>query len=296
MKGLLATLLLPVLGAVALGEGAPVLVTPEWLAAHLSDPDLVVLNVAQGKRDYLRGHVPGARFLWAFRIAPPTEELAFERPSVAHLVSLFEELGVSNRSRIVLCGVNGNVSPTSRVYATLDYLGLGDRTSILDGGFEAWKAADRPVAKDVPVVKRGSLKPDVHGDAIVDGSYVRDHQGKPGITILDARAPQFYNGVGGGFPRPGRIPGAKNLFYTTLVDSLNRFLPDDSLRARFAQAGVEPGTEIITYCHVGQTASTDYVAAKKLGYRVHLYDGSFEDWSGRDDWPVELPAKRDSTR
>ena len=104
-------------------------------------------------------------------------------------------------------------------------------------------------------------------------------------------AKQFYNGIGGGFPRPGHIPGAVNIYFNTLFDSTNKYLPLDSLKAKFASAGIKPGDEVITYCHVGQTASADYIAAKLLGHTVHLYDGSFEDWSGRDDLPVYIEKK-----
>jgi len=275
---------------------APVLVTPAWLSNHLSDQYLVVLNVAQNKRDYRRGHIPGAQFLWVSSFAAANPELSFELQPVDNLDTLLEGLGISNASRIILCGVGGNVSATGRMYATLDYLGMADRTSILDGGFEAWKAAGYSVSRDTPPVSRGSFTPHLHTDAIVDGDYVKTKLHSGGFTIIDARAPQFYAGNGGGVPRAGHIPGAKNLFYSLLFDTTNRYLPDDSLRAKFAQAGIEPGNEIVTYCHVGQTASSVYVAAKQLGYRVHLYDGSFEDWSGRDDLPIELPAKKDSTK
>ena len=127
-----------------------------------------------------------------------------------------------------------------------------------------------------------------------DGFIKQARLKKDGVTIVDARAPQFYNGIGGGFPRTGHIPGAVNLYYSTLLDTLNKFLPVDSLKAKFSAAGVVPGNEVVAYCHVGQTASTVYLAAKYLGFTVHLYDGSFEDWSGRDDLPVEMPPKADS--
>ncbi|MBI1803279.1 MAG: sulfurtransferase [Ignavibacteriae bacterium] len=289
-------LILSVVLTLCADESAPVFVTTAWLADHLNDPDLIILNVAQNKRDYRRGHIPGTRFLWVTSFATPNPELSFELPAVEHLDTLLEGLGVSNDSRIILCGVNGNVSPTARMYITLEYLGMGDRTSILDGGFDAWKAEGRPISKDTPTFKRSSFTPHLQKDAIVDGEYVKSKLNTAGVTIVDARAPQFYNGNGGGFPRVGHIPGAKNLYFATLVDTSNKYLPDDSLRAKFSAAGIPSGNDIITYCHVGQTASTVFVAAKRLGYHVHLYDGSFEDWSGRDEFPVELPAKKDSVR
>ena len=273
---------------------ASVLVTPQWVAGHLGDPDLVVLNVAQNTRAYKNGHIPGARFLWVSRFAASNPDLSFELVPVDQLDTLMEGLGISNDSRIILCSVNGNVSATARAYVTLEYLGMGDRTSFLDGGFEAWKAAGNPVSKEAPSYRRGSFTPHLKRDAIVDVEYVKSHMNSPGVAILDARAPEFYNGVGGGHPRPGHIPGAINLFYTTLFDTSNKYLPLDSLKAKFDAAGIKPGVDIITYCHVGQTASSAYLAAKLLGHSVHLYDGSFEDWSGREELPVVVEAKKDS--
>jgi len=281
---------------IASDDKAPILVTPQWLAEHLKDPNLVVLNVAQNARAYRGGHIPGARFLWVTRVAASNPELSFELVPVDQLDTLMEGLGVSNDSRIVLCGVNGNVSPTARVYITLEYLGMGDRTSILDGGVEAWKSAGNPVSKEAPSYKRGSFTHHLKPDAIVDVEYVKSHMKTAGVALLDARAPEFYRGIGGGFPRPGRIPGALNLFFNTLFDTTNKYLPVDSLNAKFTAAGIKPGDDIITYCHVGQTASSDYIAAKLLGHTVHLYDGSFEDWSGREELPVFLEPKKDSTK
>src|SRR5258708_5387459 len=149
-------------------DEAPVLVTPAWLAEHLNDPNMVVLNVTQNARSFRSGHIPGARFLWVTRIAASNPELSFELVPLDQLDTLMEGLGVSNDSRIVLCGIGGNVSATARTYITLEYLGMAGRTSILDGGFEAWKSAGNPVSKDAPSVKRGSFTPHLKSDAIVD--------------------------------------------------------------------------------------------------------------------------------
>ena len=274
----------------------PLLITPSWLTEHQKDPNVVILNVTQNLRDYRRGHISGARFLWPTWVAANNPELSFELLPVDRLDTLMEGLGITNDSRIVLCGVNGNVSPTARVYATLEYLGMGDRTSILDGGFEAWKKEGFPVSTETPVVARTLFTPHLRSTAFVDAEYVSSNKDRSGFRLVDARAPQYYNGDGGGFPRPGRIPGAVNLFFATLFDTANRYLPMDSLQAKFEAAGIKPADEVIVYCHVGQTASSDYLAAKLLGHKVHLYDGSFEDWSGRLDLPVFVEPKKDSTK
>jgi len=193
-------------GALAAGDHPSPLVDPTWLASHLADKDLVVLHVASFRRDYLAGHVPGARFLWVGAYAQNTPEMSYEVVPLDQLRHNLEALGVSDRSRVVLCGVNGNVSPTARAFVTFDYLGMGDRVSILDGGLEAWKAAGQPLATDVPKVAPGSLHPHVRPDVFVDADWVQAHLHRPDVDLVDARAPQYYKGASAGQLHSGHIP------------------------------------------------------------------------------------------
>ena len=274
----------------------PMVVSTAGVAEHLNDPAMVVLHVASLRRDYNAGHIPGARYLWVGSMAQGTPDMSFEVLPVPRLKEALEAVGVSNSSRIILCGVGGNVSAAARVFLTLEYIGLGDRASILDGGFDTWKAEGKPVSIDVPKYLPGSLTPHVHDEVFVDADWVNGHLHAPSVAILDARAPQYYNGTNAGQPRPGHIPGAKNLFSSTLVDSTNKLLPESKLRELFDKTGVKPGDEVAAYCNVGLSASLVFFAARYLGFKVHLYDGSFDEWSGRMDLPVELPAKADSVK
>ncbi len=224
-------------------------------------------------------------------------ELSYELLPMEQLDTTLEALGVSSDSRIILCGIGGNVNQVARIFVTLDYLGMGDRTTILDGGFDAWKAEGKPVTKELPVYQRGSFTPKFNPLAIVDAEFVKSGLHKPDVSIIDARAPQFYNGANsGGYPRAGAIPKAKNIFAGSLVDSTNKMIPMPRMVEKFDSAGVKKGNDVIVYCHSGVSACVVYTAARSLGYTPHLYDGSFEDWSGREDLPMALPQKPDSIK
>jgi thiosulfate/3-mercaptopyruvate sulfurtransferase len=300
MKPLLVLLFsfLSVLPAPSQEPAAPgLLVSTQWLSEHLQDPGLVVVHVAGVRRDYLTGQVPGARFLWPGYVAMSNPDLTYQVLPVTHLDSIMEGLGISNDSRIILCGVNGNASPTARVFLTMEYLGLGGRISILDGGFDAWKREGREISTATPVVPKGNLIPAVKASVFATAEEVMSAVEKQEISIVDARAPGFYAGTTpNGMPRAGHVPGARNVFYSTLVDSMSKMQEIGKIQKIFADAGVGASQRVIAYCHVGQTASLVYFAARLLGHEASLFDGSFEEWSGREELPVELPPAKDGPR
>ncbi len=266
------------------------LVSTSWLASHLSDPNVVIIHAASTRRDYLNGHVPGARFLWTGTYAPSTPDLSTELPNVAVVDSALEAMGVTDKSRIIIYGAV--MTPmVARLALTLEWLGAGDRTSILDGGLAAWKAAGQTTSTEVPTVAKGKFTP--HPRAVtVDADFVKTNLAASGVKILDARDRQFYDGNGGGMPRPGHIPSAANVPFMTVLTETGTFKSRDALREMFTAAGVQPGEKIVTYCHVGQQASQLWFAARLAGFDAKLYDGSFEDWSGRTELPVDGPVKK----
>jgi thiosulfate/3-mercaptopyruvate sulfurtransferase len=273
-----------------------VLVTVEWLAEHLKDPDLVIFQIGDGasKRTYDAGHIPGAQFLNPFsELAAPQGNgsgLALELPQVAQLDSVLEAKGVSNSSRIVLYSADEYFSPTSRAFFTLEYAGLAGRVVMLDGGLEAWRASGKAVATEVPTPTRGSFTPNLKPEMVVDASWVKNHLNDPKVQIIDARTPNFYNGGETRQPRVGRIPGASNVpFGTVIKDGSTTFKDPAALKAMLQAAGAADGDTVVTYCHIGQQASLVWFAARLLGYQAKLYDGSMQDWSARREMPIEAP-------
>ena len=295
---LACTLAAPAAGAQA--SRPDIVVDAAWLRTHLNDPDLVVLaldmpgGMSGGPAPYAAGHVPGARLLDFHAIESTVPGgLTMEMLPADSVRRLLESLGVSDRSRILLYGPTAWVSPVARAFVTLDWLGLGDRTSVLDGGLDAWKAAGGAVDTVTPKVARGTLRAGPTRDVIVDGAWVRARLSDPAVAVVDARAPKFYTGAeqGHSAARSGHIPGAANVFYQTLVDSAtSRYRPPDEARALFTKAGVPLNRTVVVYCHIGQTASVAYLQARRLGLPVKLYDASFQGWSRDPAYPVVLES------
>jgi len=268
------------------------IVSTEWLGKHLEDDTLVLLQVGE-KDEFTAAHIPRAQLIQTADISTPRGQgLTLEMPPVDQLKATFEKLGISDKSRIVIYFGKDWVTPTARVFLTLDYLGLGNRTSILDGGLPAWRAENRPVTAEVVEPKKGTLTPHPNTKLIVDAVWVKNNLSDPNVRILDARAPQFYTGAEKGrMPRGGHIPQARNIPFSSLVEeSSNKFKSPTALKELFTQAEVKPKSSVATYCHIGQQASLLYFVARYLGYDAHVYDGSFEDWSNRAELPVENSA------
>lgn len=272
-------------------QRVPLLVNGAWLARHLTDARQVILHASQGRPEYDAGHVPGARLLLFTTYAPQLDGLSTQMAPVAQLDSALESLGVNDGDRLI---IYGQPIPVARLLVTLDYLGLRDRVSILDGGLDAWREAGRPVSREVPPpASRGRFTPAVDSTVIADIGWVSANTATPGVKILDARAPEFYLGYSpGAMPRPGHLPGARNVPFSSITGELTQLRAEPTLSRLFAAAGVTRGDTVVTYCHIGMQASVLYLAARRLGYRPRIFDGSFEEWSKRSDLPLVVEAEK----
>jgi thiosulfate/3-mercaptopyruvate sulfurtransferase len=282
-------LLLPLIAVAAPAVRSDMLVSTAWLAQHLNDPGVVILHVSRDRTAYDAGHIPGARFLALSDIVITRDGILNELPPAATLKSLFERAGISDDSRVILYG-DVSVLPATRAYFTLDYLGHGQATALLDGGLPKWSAESRPLAKETPEVKQGRLtlrpRPEVVVDinAVKDLSFAATSAPAASPVLVDARTVAEFNGAtpaSSEIPRPGHIPGAANVYWMQSQTSKSdmSLLPEADLRKLYESIGVIPDRPVVTYCNTGMQASQSYFTLKYLGYDTRMYDGSFSEWS-----------------
>lgn len=289
-------------GVTRLADAKPVirkqmLVSTDWLARHLNDKDLVVLFVGRDSKGYESGHIPGARFLKYTDIVATRDGVANELPLVTQLEKAFSAVGVQRSSRIVLhCDGQGLLA--ARAYFTLDYLGMGNQTSLLDGGLEKWKAEKRTVATApatfAPTAFSARINPAVLVPRAVVQDISADTSGNSGYILVDARPPDVYDGTTSRaeLKMAGHIPGARNHYWMkSLVSSeMPQMRPVDELEKLLGGAGISAEKKVVTYCWIGMMASYDYFLLKYLGYDVGMYDGSFTDWA-KAQGATAIPGK-----
>jgi thiosulfate/3-mercaptopyruvate sulfurtransferase len=266
-------------------------VSTSWLAEHLHDPDLVVIEISMESMGRHAGeHIPSARMVDYHDITADEGGLTTELPSVQSLVELLTRAGVSTGSRVVLYG--GQPPVVTRAFFALDYLG-GTRPAILLGGLTKWKSEGRPVSARPGTAPRvGTLTPHLNPSVVVNARWVRAHLGKPSIALVDTRTPPEYFGGAErhGAMSGGHLPGARRLEWQELFSNSADFdlRSPAELREIFSRRA-RAGDTVVTYCAVGYRASATYFAARLLGYPAHLYDGSYEDWSA-----LGYPLTRDT--
>jgi len=258
-------------------------VSTQWLSEHLNDPKVVVLEVAASmgpeRASYDAGHIPGARLLLGEDFVQGGDA---KLPSPEKLKETFEKLGVSNDSRVVVYATDW-YPMAARAYYTLDYMGHGDHTALLDGGLVEWKAEKRPLETTEPKVARGSFTPHVHPEvlAMMDDVKKISTQDQKSELLVDSRPEKRYT--------DGHIAGAVDLYWgETVVDENKKpvLLPPDKLKELFASRGIKPGQKLVTYCEVGMQAAHNYFIAKYLGYDAAVYDGSIHQWKDGNNQPL----------
>jgi len=279
-------------------NATPALVDPGWVAAHVNDPDVCLIEVAGLGQDdlhsYKAGHLPGAH-AWKWKQTLWDSHMR-DFPSPREFARRLGAAGIGNDTTVVFYGEGVQFG----IYAWWVFRYCGhEKVRVLDGARYGWAAEGRPLTTDEPV----SRAPVQYREAPrVESMRVRRDDvlrllGEAHTLVLDGRSPEEYRGerVGGpggpdvGAVRYGRIPGAKHVFFNELLTEDKRFKPVEQLKAIFGQRGAGPDRNTVTYCRLSHRATVLYFALTQLlGLeRVRVYDGSWIEWGNLVGVPVE---------
>ena len=261
------------------------LVSTQWLAQHLGEPDLVIVDSSwfmpsmgrSGRDEFLASHIPGARFLDIDEVSDRSDPLPHMLPTAAEFGAAMERLGIGRDDRIVVYD-NSPTRTAARAWFTFRHFGA-DKVAVLDGGFQKWIAEGRPTESGEPAPRQASFAAQE-----APGEVFTKQQILAGVdcALLDARGegrfeatePEPRAGLAG-----GHIPGARNLPFGKLYREDGTFKSPDELRHLFAVAGIDPAKPFIASCGSGVTATALIFAAHLVGEDSgKLYDGSWTEW------------------
>jgi thiosulfate/3-mercaptopyruvate sulfurtransferase len=258
------------------------LVSVSELAGMLKDPNVVILDIASNGKAFEEGHIPGARYVrYADFAVDGPDRIGSELPSADEIKRVFEAVGVSDDSRIVIYAPSPVIA--ARAFFTLDAFGHA-RVALLDGGLRAWRDSGQLLERGASSTQRtGRFTPRLNAQRLADAAFIQKQTPGQSIALLDVRPDDEYSGnhTMGGRHAPGHIAGARQLTWNSLVDDSGRFLPREQLTQRLEAAGVVANRPAVAYCMVGMRASVVYFVSRMLGYDARLYDGSIMDWSRR---------------
>jgi thiosulfate/3-mercaptopyruvate sulfurtransferase len=280
------------------------LVETDWLAAHLDDPNLIVLDgtvhlipdpkitytVKSGREDFEKGHIPGAQFVdLQADLSADHPKLRFMLPSGEAFAAAMGRFGVGEKSRVVLYSTTTPQWAT-RIWWMLRNYGF-DNAAVLNGGFQKWAREGRPVQTG-PALSRLPVRFVVRGDRrlMVGKEAVQGAIGDSAVCTINALSAEQHAGSGGNtYGRPGRIAASVNVPAASLIDPQSgAFLPPAALRAKFDAVGAFDRERVITYCGGGIAASADALALVMLGHPdVRLYDASMSEWANDPALPME---------
>jgi thiosulfate/3-mercaptopyruvate sulfurtransferase len=278
------------------------LITPEALAQHLDDPAWVVFDTrhdlmdpAKGRRAYEAGHVPGACFLSIdhdLAGAANGRNGRHPLPDLAQLSATLARCGVTPESQVVIYDdISGGFAV--RLWWMLRWLGH-ERVALLDGGYPAWTKEGRPVETEAPPPREGKFVPRPRLGAAVDAHFVDHYRGSPGARLIDARAPDRYDGSNETIdPVGGHVPGALNRFWKQNLQPDGRFKEPHVLRREFeALLGETESSQSLHMCGSGVTACHNLFAMELAGLPGgRLYPGSWSEWCADPARAMERGAK-----
>jgi thiosulfate/3-mercaptopyruvate sulfurtransferase len=272
------------------------LVSTDWLAAHMKDPDLRILDGTyflpgidrDPRAEYAETHIPGARFFDIDEISDQRSELPHMAPPVEKFMSRMRAMGVGDGHQVVIYDTHGLFS-AARVWWLFKLMGQND-VAVLDGGLPKWVSEGRETEDMEPIIRDRHMTVRRQAHLVKDVTQVSAASKLGDYEILDARSPARFRGEE---PEPreglrsGHIPGSKNVHYRELMNEDGTMKDPDGLRAVLDAAGVDTTRPVITTCGSGVTAAIINLALERIGKTDHaLYDGSWTEWGAFGTVPV----------
>ena len=273
-----------------------ILVSTAWLAAHLKDPDLRILDATwflpndprDPKAQYQAEHIPGARYFDIDDVSDNRSDLPHMVPPVEKFMSRMRALGVGDGHQVVVYDAEGLFS-AARVWWLFKLMGQ-DNIAVLDGGLPKWIADGHPTEDMPPIIRDRHMTVRRQNHMVKDVTQVSSASKLGDYEILDARAPGRFRGEA---PEPreglraGHIPNSKNVHYEALLNEDRTMKEPDSLRSVFDASGADLTKPVITSCGSGVTAAIINLALARIGKSDHaLYDGSWTEWGAFPTLPV----------
>jgi thiosulfate/3-mercaptopyruvate sulfurtransferase len=282
---------------------AEFLVETAWLAAHLADPAIRIVDMRgairpvqspkpwylESREQYAEAHIPGAVYIgWLTDIVEPDAPVKMTVASPRRFGALMGRLGIGDEHLVVAYDDDGN-HVAARLWWILNYYGHPS-VRLLDGGYPKWVAEGRPVTAEVPCHPPATFTPRTQAEWLATRDEVRRGIGDPRVRLVDCRGPRDFRGEVGRGERKGRIPGAVNVPVTRLWEGpYQTWKSEAELSAVHEAAGATPDKRVITYCNAGVSASVGLFALKLLGYpSAANYAGSWYDWERDPQNPSEV--------